>query len=293
MTREEIIRRFKSLEVWKRGGERAPHKPLLVLYAIGILLRREDRLISYGQEIKDNLTALLKKFGPERQQYQPDQPFWRLQKDEVWEVTDADRIDEDISGNPSKKDMKRYDVSGGFLKEIVHEFQMDPNFAFKISQYMLDHFPASMHQEILQTVEIPTFVIEPQPSNPNFQSDVMNAYKEKCAVCGFRVRLENQPVALEVTYIKSPEAGGPDAEENGLALCSLHHELFNEGAFTLSENLHVLVSKHTKGKGTEDWLKKFHGEKMKFPPHQIYYPRIHFIDWHFRNRFRGPAREKI
>ena len=157
----------------------------------------------------------------------------------------------------------------------------------------LDHFPASMHQEILQTVEIPTFVIEPQPSNPNFQSDVMNAYKEKCAVCGFRVRFENQPIALEVTYIKSPKAGGPDAEENGLALCSLHHELFNKGAFTLSENLHVLVSKHTKGKGTEDWLKKFHGEKMKFPPHQIYYPRIHFTDWHFRNRFRGPAREKI
>ena len=293
MIKEDIIRRFKSLRIWKSSGERAPHKPLLVLYAIGRLLHGENRLISYINNIEDNLTNLLRTFGPERPNDQPHLPFWRLQNDKVWEVTDADRINETTSGDPYITDLRNHNVSGGFLEEIVHEFQIDPNFAFKISQYMLDHFPASMHQEILQAVEIPTFVIEPQPSNPNFQSDVMNAYKEKCAVCGFRVRLENQPIALEVTYIKSPEAGGPDAEENGLALCSLHHELFKEGAFTLSENLHVLVSKHTKGKGTEDWLKRFHGEKMKFPPHQIYYPRIHFIDWHFRNRFRGPAREKI
>ena len=293
MIREDIIRKFKSLRIWKSSGERAPHKPLLVLYAIGRLLHGENRLISYINNIEDNLTNLLRTFGPERPNDQPHLPFWRLQNDKVWEVTDADRINETTSGDPYITDLRNHNVSGGFLEEIVHEFQIDPNFAFKISQYMLDHFPASMHQEILQAVEIPTFVIEPQPSNPNFQSDVMNAYKEKCAVCGFRVRLENQPIALEVTYIKSPEAGGPEAEENGLTLCSLHHELFKEGAFTLSENLHVLVSKHTKGKGTEDWLKKFHGEKMKFPPHQIYYPRIHFTDWHFRNRFRGPAREKI
>ena len=293
MTREETIRRFKSLRIWKSSGERAPHKPLLVLYAIGRLLRGENRLISYINDIEDNLTNLLRTFGPERSNDQPHLPFWRLKNDKVWEVTDADSINETTSGDPYITDLRNYNVSGGFLEEIVHEFQIDPNFAFKISQYMLDHFPALMHQEILQAVEIPTFVIEPQPSNPNFQSDVMNAYKEKCAVCGFRVRLENQPIALEVTYIKSPEAGGPDAEENGLVLCSLHHELFKEGAFTLSENLHVLVSKHTKGKGTEDWLKKFHGEKMKFPPHRIYYPRIHFTDWHSRNRFRGPAREKI
>ena len=288
MERREIIRRFKSLQVWKRGGERAPHKPLLVLYAIGILLRREDRFISYGQDIKDNLTDLLKKFGPERQQYQPDQPFWRLQKDEVWEVTDADKIHEDNSGNPSKRDMKRYDVSGGFLEEIVHEFQTDSSFALEISQYMLDHFRSSMHREILQAVEIPLQIQDPQPPNPNFRTDVLNAYEYKCAVCGFRVKLDAQPIALETVHIKLPEEGGPDAEENGLALCSLHHELFNEGAFTLSEQLQVLVSKYVKGLGTQEWLKKFHGEKMKFPPSYVYYPRIHFIDWHRQNIFKGP-----
>lgn len=293
MTREDIIKKFKSLNVWKSGTERAPHKPLLVLYAIGKLLRDEDRLISYVQDVEEHLTDLLRKFGPERENDQPVQPFWRLQNDEVWEVTDADRIHVDNSGNPSVKDIKHHDASGGFLEEIVHEFQTHSNFALEISQYMLDHFPSSRHAEILQAVEIGHSlpIRESQRSNPNFRSDVLNVYQEKCAVCGFRVRLENRPIALEATHIKLPEAGGPDAEENGLALCSLHHALFKKGAFTLSEELRVLVSKWTKGKGTEDWLNKFHGKKMKFLPRQTYYPRINFIDWHSRNVFKKPYRE--
>jgi putative restriction endonuclease len=32
---DPILHQFDALNVWSRGGERAPHKPLLVLYALG------------------------------------------------------------------------------------------------------------------------------------------------------------------------------------------------------------------------------------------------------------------
>jgi hypothetical protein len=38
--------RIQDLNVWKRGERRAPHKPLLILYAIG-KLRREVRWVSF------------------------------------------------------------------------------------------------------------------------------------------------------------------------------------------------------------------------------------------------------
>ncbi|HSK29851.1 MAG TPA: hypothetical protein VLA17_07795 [Candidatus Limnocylindria bacterium] len=66
MTPDEIRERFGSLTVWKRGGERAPHKPLLALYAIGRGLRGEPRMASYAQFDKD-LAKLLVEFGPPRQ----------------------------------------------------------------------------------------------------------------------------------------------------------------------------------------------------------------------------------
>jgi putative restriction endonuclease len=35
MSREAILESFDRLNVWSRGGQRAPHKPLLALYALG------------------------------------------------------------------------------------------------------------------------------------------------------------------------------------------------------------------------------------------------------------------
>jgi hypothetical protein len=35
MTTETILSKFDDLNTWKQGDQRAPHKPLLVLYALG------------------------------------------------------------------------------------------------------------------------------------------------------------------------------------------------------------------------------------------------------------------
>jgi putative restriction endonuclease len=50
MTPEEIRERFNTITVWQRGGERAPHKPLLALCAIARLLRGERRMIPYAKD---------------------------------------------------------------------------------------------------------------------------------------------------------------------------------------------------------------------------------------------------
>jgi putative restriction endonuclease len=49
MNPDEIRDRFNNLTVWRRGGERAPHKPLLALYAIARLLRGEPRMVEYAR----------------------------------------------------------------------------------------------------------------------------------------------------------------------------------------------------------------------------------------------------
>ena len=66
MNAEELKGRFKHLTVWKRGGERAPHKPLLALYAIGRAQRGEPRVVEYAK-VDEDLGKLLVEFGPRRQ----------------------------------------------------------------------------------------------------------------------------------------------------------------------------------------------------------------------------------
>lgn len=294
MDREEILDKFDQLRVWQNAGERAPHKPLLVLYAIGRLLRDGSRLVPYSQ-IDENLGNLLREFGPRQARYGTQYPFWRLQKDEIWEVSDAESIRLTSSGDALKSDLVRYNVSGGFPEEITNELQKDSKLAFEIVQSLLDaHFPSSFHEDILQTVGIETAlnISTRRRRDPNFRANILKAYEYKCAICGFDVKLRHQPIALEAAHIKWHQAGGPDKTDNGLALCSLHHKLFDRGAYTLSQDLEVLVSDEAHGSvGFNEWLKNFNGRKIHFPQRRAYYPEGGFIGWHAREVFKGEYRE--
>src|SRR4051794_410163 len=84
MNSDAILERFDELGVWKQGDQRAPHKPLLVLYDLG---RWQRGLIDVTfREAEPALTALLREFGPPRTSDHPEQPFWRLRRDGVWTV---------------------------------------------------------------------------------------------------------------------------------------------------------------------------------------------------------------
>jgi putative restriction endonuclease len=83
---EPLLDQFDSLNVWSRGDQRAPHKPLLVLYALGRWCRGEQGAVAF-RDAEGTLTGLLKRFGPPRQSYHPEYPFWRLQNDGVRQVT--------------------------------------------------------------------------------------------------------------------------------------------------------------------------------------------------------------
>src|SRR5437764_9480521 len=88
MDREVVLRKFDRLNVWSRGGQRAPHKPLLVLYALGRWARGDTGDVPF-REAAPALAALLKEFGPPRRSLHPEYPFWRLQNDGVWAVRAA------------------------------------------------------------------------------------------------------------------------------------------------------------------------------------------------------------
>ena len=58
----ELKERIKNLSIWKRGEERAPHKPLLILMALGQLQSKNKRFLPY--KVRKSLTELLIEFGP-------------------------------------------------------------------------------------------------------------------------------------------------------------------------------------------------------------------------------------
>ena len=79
-----VLARVGSLNLWKRHGERAPHKPLLILLAVGRLQRGEPD--SHRSPRRPRLNELLQEFGTPSTRPSAQYPFWRLQGDGLWEV---------------------------------------------------------------------------------------------------------------------------------------------------------------------------------------------------------------
>ena len=82
-TQQDWIERVGAIRKWTRGGERAPHKPLLLLFALGRLQRigRNEPIRYVDAELP--LASLLADFGPPRQT-SPAYPFRRLANDGLW-----------------------------------------------------------------------------------------------------------------------------------------------------------------------------------------------------------------
>lgn len=294
MNKRELKAQIEGINIWKRGAQRAPHKPLLLLYAIARSLRDKDRLIPY-REVDEKVRQLLIDFGPTRKSYHPEYPFWRLQNDAIWELENSENVSLRAGNTDAKKsDLIKYNVLGGFKKEIFDLVTSDPAVAGEIATGILEaNFPSSIHEDILQAVglDLDLQSREKRKRDPNFRNRIIRAYEFQCAVCGFNVRVGNTLVALEAAHIKWHQAGGPDSEENGIALCALHHKLFDRGAFTVSPELHIHVSDRAHGThGFREWLSEYHGKSVRTPQHPNYYPEPEFTEWHVREVFQGESR---
>src|SRR5262249_23405904 len=133
MTHAPVLQQFDDLSVWKRGDERAPHKPLLVLYALGRWARGDHAEIPFS-EVNRGLTGLLKEFGPSRKSFHPEYPFWRLQRDGVWQVSAPEGLRLRASNSdPPKGELLAHDVHAGFAAPVRAALAADPGLVGKIA----------------------------------------------------------------------------------------------------------------------------------------------------------------
>ena len=108
-----------------------------------------------------------------------------------------------------------------------------------------------------------------------------------------RPRLGGHVAGLEAAHIKWFQARGPDVVPKGLALCSLHHKIFDLGAFTVLPGNHQIVfSRHLMGgDDTKAKLLAHHGAGLIQPQGRECLPHAEFLAWHRAEVFKEPARE--
>ncbi len=293
MDRSEALHVVENLTVWSKGDQRAPHKPLLILYALGCWTRGLTE-IPYS-DIEKDLTALLKEFGPPRRTAHPEQPFWRLQNDGLWLVTGVGALPTEAADRiPLLSELRRKGVRGRFTIDFQNVLRACPSLVSEIARMLLaNSFPDSLHQDVLNAVGL---AIDDTGAaggrrDPRFRAQVLTAYEHRCAVCGFQVLLCGSPIAIDAAHIKWHQASGPAILQNGICLCVLHHKTFDLGVFTFGEDSVIAVSDEASGVcGFREAIFAFHGKPLRSPIHPEARPAAEFIAWHRREVFRGKPR---
>ncbi|MBK9304620.1 MAG: hypothetical protein IPM94_12230, partial [bacterium] len=223
MNSSDILDRLTSVSVWTSGDRRAPHKPLLLLLALARCSRGEPREIPY-REVDQKLGALLREFGPPSKSYHPEYPFWRLQNDGIWLVRDADNLALRTGHSDVRKsELLRTNVPGGLSPEIYTALQKDHRLLVEVAAAILDaHFPA-----LCMVTSCPQWDwswserlrLEPSATRHSEKSSA----RLRAAMRRLRIRPapRNRGCGPEAAHIMWHEAGGPDVECNGLALCTM------------------------------------------------------------------------
>jgi hypothetical protein len=130
-----------NLRIWRRGGERAPHKPLLLLVALGRALAGEPRLVRF-RDLESLLRELLATFGPPRAP-RPEYPFWHLQSDDIWHIPTAPT---GPRGETPRLTAIR-DLEGGLPAAVDEAVRAQPEAVRDIAEQLLTaHFPLSLHE---------------------------------------------------------------------------------------------------------------------------------------------------
>ncbi len=292
---DEVLDRLATFRQYQADGKRAPHKPLLVLLALATLEETGRSAVPWSTA-ETRLADLIAEFGPPSRTGRAQSaayPFTRLRRDDIWFI-DADVPDDSLTP------LREAHVTGCLEPGLEHALRARPQLVRQAARRLVEsHFPMTVAPDVLSAVGLdPEMVFASSP--PDELADrrrrssawpqlILAAWDRQCAFCGYDGQLAGSAVGIEAAHVRWFNLGGPDSEDNGMALCSLHHKLFDRGALGLDENHRIQVSTLFSAR-TESAkaIYDLHDRPLR-PRRGTSLPASEHIAWHNNQVFKGAA----
>ncbi len=307
VTRDELLELLSRLRCAPIGRARlrAPHKPLLLLWLFGRFAATGGTVATYP-ESEEPVSALINEFGPPvasaAAARRAAMPFVHLER-ELWDVRDGAGVEIGPDA-PERGAWLTERGAVGRLRPEVERLLADPATLAAAARLLLDlHFTPGLGAMICHQAGLDLAVLELAASTgvvmarrgvrrSGFAEEVLRAYAYQCAICGFDGALGRNPVGLEAAHVRWHSQDGPDVVANGLALCALHHALFDLGVLGLTAERRIRVSglyvaRSDAGRAVD----LLAGRALIAPRPGQPVVEVDHISWHGRQVFKGADAE--
>ena len=294
--RDNVLAMLTSFRQHQHHGHRSPHKPLLMLLALGRLATTDSSAVLWSVA-EHALADLIAEFGQPSKAGRAQSAaysFTRLRSDDVW-VLDADVPMDSV------RPLSEGSVVGSLPSPLEAALRANPALIMDAARMLVtSNFPDTVAPDVLEAVGLdPHAVLSVEVTldesrhiparrrDSGWRSEVLQAWDRQCAFCGYDGQLLGASIGLDAAHVRWWAFDGPNTLDNGLALCTLHHKLFDIGILGLDPDLRILVSAAFNARTPAGRsIYGLHQQQLS-PRPGTPTPALTHVEWHKREVFKG------
>jgi putative restriction endonuclease len=300
---------------------RAPYKPILllsVLDLIGLSVIREN-FIAFDEELLETFNLYYNRTIGKEKNSGPLQPYFYMRSEGFWELIPQEGKEQ------AQSDLRQIDsliqlhklVIGARLDDELFELIQNSKYRERLADILIQTYLVPELQErlsearriktdaleygqILQTHRDGSFKVKDASNEQKdyheesrsvaFRKVVRKAYDYTCAMCGIRVLTPEGAAAVEAAHIVPWNVSHNDDPRNGMALCGLHHWVFDQGLVCVDGGLRIRISpivvQMSVGIGA---LQELDESEIHKPVDRYFWPAKQALSWHRSKTFRSSS----
>jgi putative restriction endonuclease len=295
-----------------KSGEKAPHKPILLLSVIESIALgeiRENKIEITAELIarfRDNWSRLVSNdvFNPNFSL-----PFFHLGHDKFWHLKTYLGKEILITSSKSIKSFAQLKecVEYAYFDDALFEILLEPKareqiYQILLAKYFNGHgniqkqgglFEILANQILNDTSKEYQRLIEKADEEEVFvrcgvfKKVVPKIYDYSCCISGMRVISGFDIQMVDACHIVPFSVSHDDTITNGISLSPNFHRAFDRGLISLNEDYRVIVSNSFTESASNFALKSFEGKRILLPSEKHHLPSIENIKWHNEKIFKN------
>lgn len=330
MSLERYCNVFASLKAdakpyWPEATfHRAPYKPLLLLSIMDLMAQDVIviNLIRFDANLIDAFDLYWTRiFGNDRES-NPVMPFNHLRSERFWRLVDI-RGEiahvEHLDRNEVFRRIRNQELLARFDDELFTLLRTSDSRDLLRRVLIEQYFVPDVRPAIVEAGQITVtsfeysrdllnrtrgrFILRESPSgaetyqtevrSAGFRRVVVEAYNHTCAICRVRIVTPEGRTSVAAAHIVPWSHSHNDDPRNGMALCGLHHWVFDQGLIGVTPDFAVTISTLlTSEEQTAHSVLAYEGQTIHKPEDRVLWPARDALRWHLNNLFRPVTPDK-